>query len=105
MPQSSERLMVTIYRSLHKAEMYLYVPRTTALSDLPEALLKHFGEARKVTDILLTPDRKLARADTARVLEQLKDPGYYLQMPPANTENLLDAMRREQGARSPGADV
>ncbi|MCH8530213.1 MAG: YcgL domain-containing protein [Saccharospirillum sp.] len=105
MTRTNERVMVSIYRSMRRAEMYLYLPRSASLSDLPEALLKQFGEARKITDMLLTPDRKLARADTNRVLEQLIDPGYYLQMPPADTENLLDAMRREQASGSSRADV
>lgn len=105
MKTTSERVMVTIYRSSRRAEMYLFVPHNTDLTTLPEALLKQFGNARKVTDMLLTADRKLARADAAKVLEQLADPGYYLQMPPADTENLLEAMRRENGSGSSRADV
>lgn len=105
MTTTNDRVMVTIYRSSRRAEMYLYVPHKTQLSDLPEVLLKQFGEARKITDLLLSPDRKLARADTTRVLQQLIDPGYYLQMPPGDTENLLEAMRREQSSGSSRADV
>ncbi|MHA7878520.1 MAG: YcgL domain-containing protein [Saccharospirillum sp.] len=104
MTTRDERIMVTIYRSARKAGMYLYLPRKKALTDLPEALLKHFGPAQKVTDMLLGPERRLVRADTARVLEQLRDPGYYLQMPPADSENLLEVYRRENGQRGVSAD-
>ena len=35
---------------------------------------------------MLTPERKLAREDIAKVLENLDNQGYHLQMPPAEDE-------------------
>lgn len=78
----------SIYKSSRKDEMYLYVLRTDALKRVPEPLMNMFGTPRHVTDMILSPERKLARADIAQVLEQLAGQGYYLQMPPA-PESLL----------------
>lgn len=70
--------------------MYLYVKKEEGLSKVPEALLEMFGEPKHVMTFLLTPEKKLGRADASRVMEQLQDPGYYLQMPPPKD----DEMRR-----------
>ncbi|MNP82545.1 Protein YcgL [compost metagenome] len=35
---------------------------------------------------MLSPERKLAREDIAKVLENLESQGYHLQMPPAEDE-------------------
>ena len=63
--------------------MYLYVDKQQGLKDLPEPLLKTFGTPESVMTLLLSPDRKLARADAAAVLESIETQGFYLQMPPS----------------------
>ncbi len=72
----------SIYRSLRKNEMYLYVERSEALARVPEALLAVFGPPVHAFDMVLTPERKLAREDIAVVLDNLEKQGYHLQMPP-----------------------
>jgi len=66
--------------------MYLYVERSEALTRVPEALLAAFGPPRHAFDLVLTPERKLAREDIATVLANLEKQGYHLQMPPAEDE-------------------
>lgn len=90
MRPTTERALVSIYRSPRKAEMYLYVPKVNGLNDLPEALLKSFGTPTHVMDLLLTRDKKLARVDTGRVLDDLLERGFYLQMPPAKEDYMLN---------------
>ncbi len=80
------RRLCEIFRSPRKAEMYLYVDKAAGYADLPEALLKQFGEPESVMTLLLTPDKRLARADAAEVLAQIEAQGYYLQMPPTDAE-------------------
>jgi uncharacterized protein YcgL (UPF0745 family) len=41
----------------------------------------------------------LARADTARVIAAIDEQGFYLQMPPAREEYLLDLYRTPTEAR------
>ena len=72
----------SIYKSPRKNEMYLYVLRADALKQVPEALLAAFGPPQHAFDMVLTPERKLAREDIHKVLENLDSQGYHLQMPP-----------------------
>ena len=81
-------LLCEIFRSSRKEEMYLYVERAKGLADVPEALLAQFGEPESVMTLMLSEERKLARADVAEVLEHIRDKGFYLQMPPTMAELL-----------------
>ena len=76
----------SIYKSLRKNEMYLYVDKREALSRVPEALLGAFGPAQHSFDLVLTPERKLAREDIGKVLENIEKQGFHLQMPPGEEE-------------------
>lgn len=85
--------MISIYKSSKKDELYIYVDRSQGLKNVPEALLSQFGTPLHVSDMILTPDRKLARAEASRVLEQIDEQGFYLQLPPAKEDYLLDLYR------------
>lgn len=87
------RRMISIYKSPRRDECYLYVDRSRKLRDVPEALLDTFGKPDHVTDMLLTPERKLARADAVKVLRLIEEQGFYLQMPPPKEPYLLDLYR------------
>lgn len=76
----------SIYRSPKKNEMYLYVLKAEALTRVPEPLLLAFGTPRHAFDLVLSPERKLAREDIETVLANLDKQGYHLQMPPAEEE-------------------
>jgi len=69
--------------------MYIYVQKHKGLKAVPEALLKYFGEPKHVMDMLLKKEKPLARADVEQVLADIKEKGFYLQMPPEQ-ENLLE---------------
>lgn len=72
-----------IFRSSRRAEMYLYVDKARGLEDVPEALLRHFGEPLPVMVLALDAGRRLARVSVEEVLEAIAERGYFLQMPPA----------------------
>lgn len=76
------KLLCDIYKSSKYDEMYLYVSKKEGLEKVPEALMEKFGKPRHSLTLILTPDKKLARADIAKVLEQIEANGYYLQLPP-----------------------
>jgi uncharacterized protein len=78
-----KRRHVRVYRSSRKQEMYLYVDAKEDLARVPEALLRRFGKPVEALSLLLTSDRRLARADAAQVLADIEAQGFYLQMPPA----------------------
>jgi uncharacterized protein YcgL (UPF0745 family) len=87
-------LLCQVFRSAKKEEMYLYVNKSRGVEDVPDVLLAQFGELAPVMTLLLTPERKLARADTEVVLANIQDQGFYLQMPPTVAELLA----REKGS-------
>lgn len=64
-------------------DMYLFVDAKDDLSAVPDELLSRFGKPVEALSLMLTADRKLARADAARVLECIAEQGFYLQLPPA----------------------
>ena len=98
----------SVYKSPRKNEMYLYVDKREALSRVPEALLVPFGAPQHVFDLLLTPERQLAREDVAKVLENIEKQGFHLQMPPGEEEyiehlpeELLRMNDRSDASRTP----
>lgn len=88
-----DKILCEIFRSPRKEEMYLYVDKRRGLEPVPEALLERFGKPQPVMTLLLGAERKLARADAVRVVEAIAEKGYYLQLPPAKEEYLLDLYR------------
>ncbi len=69
-----------IYRSSRKVDTYLYLVDKDDFSILPENLLNLFGDPEFSFSFELAADKKLAREDTAEVLENLKSQGYHLQL-------------------------
>ena len=76
------KVLCDIYRSPRENEMYLYVEKQQGLEGVPEKLKELFGKPVHVTTMLLTAERKLARADVEKVMHAVQEQGYYLQMPP-----------------------
>lgn len=76
------QVICTIYRTARERELYLYVEKGKDLSELPAELMTRLGKTEEVMTLLLTADRKLARVNAERVLEDIKQKGYFLQLPP-----------------------
>ena len=79
-------MICQVFRSPRREQMYLYVSKQDGLARVPEALLRQFGEPEPVMMLVLDGDRKLARADAAQVVSDIRDKGFYLQMPPGADE-------------------
>jgi uncharacterized protein YcgL (UPF0745 family) len=77
-------MLCFIYKSLKKEHLYLYVDKKDDFSKVPEALFHSFGRMEFVMDLELTPERKLAKEDAGKVLESLKERGFFVQLPPIN---------------------
>ncbi|KAA8981861.1 hypothetical protein CK501_05240 [Halovibrio salipaludis] len=82
----SDKHLISIYRSSKREGMYVFVPRETDPATLPSSLMTYFGHPIHAMDLVLTPDRKLARASASDVIAAIGDQGFYLQMPPKETE-------------------
>ena len=95
----TEKILCDIYKSLKKDEMYLYVNKQEGFARVPQALLDGMGKTALVTTLALTADRKLARADAAKVLESIRSNGFYLQMPPSR-DQLTEVSMMDLGSRN-----
>ena len=82
-------MLVDIYRSSREDGLYLYVDQSEGLNRVPEALLKQFGKTELAMSLDLDEKRKLARADTVKVMQQIHEAGYYLQLPPLKEKHTL----------------
>ncbi|MDB9977725.1 YcgL domain-containing protein [Porticoccaceae bacterium] len=76
------RLVCDIYKGNKKEGMYLYVDKKEGLSRIPDVLLTSLGQPSLVTTLMITPSKKLARANAMQVLDDIGRQGFYLQMPP-----------------------
>ncbi len=69
-----------IYRSDRKPDTYLYLTEKDDFSQIPEELLSVFGEPEFSFQFELTPERSLAKEDSATVYKNLKQQGFHLQI-------------------------
>ena len=89
-------MLVAVYKSSKKADTYLYIPKRDDFSTVPDALMKTFGTPLFVMLIPLEKKQSLASVDIEKLKAQLRDPGFYLQVPPP-PEDLLKAHRKQLG--------
>ena len=71
-----------IYKSLKKDYLYLYIINKDDFSKVPDALLSNFGKMEFVMDIELSQERKLAKEDAGKIIDSLKEQGFFVQLPP-----------------------
>ncbi|MDI5934022.1 YcgL domain-containing protein [Halomonas kalidii] len=94
-----DKLLCEVFKSPRVDEMYLYVDKRQGLGEVPEALLERFGKPLPAMTLILTPEKTLGRAKAVDVMATIRDKGFYLQMPPAKEEYLLDLYRTPTEAR------
>ncbi len=78
-----------VYKGARKSDTYLFVKCNSDISQVPSDLLKALGTLEKVMNLELSLDQTLARADPDSVRQQLRDKGFYLQLPPAEVKSPL----------------
>ncbi|MEC8889219.1 MAG: YcgL domain-containing protein [Pseudomonadota bacterium] len=78
-----------VYKGARKSDAYLFVKCDSDISRVPSDLLKALGTLEKVMNLELSPDQTLARTDPDTVRQQIHDNGFYLQLPPAESESPL----------------
>ena len=71
-----------VYKSLRKADTYVYLGARDDFARLPGPLRAQLGNLQFVLEVALTPERKLARGDVAVVRANLASRGFHLQYPP-----------------------
>lgn len=94
-----DKMLCEIFRSSRKEEMYLYVDKRQGLAEVPAVLLERFGKPVSVMTLILSPEKTLARAKASDVMAAIREKGFYLQLPPAKEEYLLDLYRTPTESR------
>ena len=73
-----------VYKSCKKANTYLYIAHKDDFSKLPKVLVDLIGEVKLVLNVDLSKRRQLALADIDTVRQDLRQYGFYLQLPPGD---------------------
>jgi len=89
-----EREFISVFKSSRKADTYVFVRRGQNWDELPEGLRGIFGAPIHSMDLVLTPDRKLARTNGQQVLEAIKEKDFYLQMPEEQEGYVVEFKRK-----------
>ncbi|MCK7550020.1 MULTISPECIES: YcgL domain-containing protein [Marinobacter] len=96
----SDKQFVSVFRSSKKADTYLYVRRGQIWEELPESLRGIFGTPVHAMDLILTPERKLARTSGRQVLDAIADKDFFLQMPEEQDSYVVDFRRKPEQRQS-----
>lgn len=83
-------MLAYVYKSLKKADTYLYLATRDDFSCLPEPLRTQLGGLQFVLEVALTPERKLAQENPEVVRHNLAARGFHLQFPPTVADPMTD---------------
>lgn len=73
-----------VYRSRRKLQTYLILPDRDNFDPIPASLKKLFGEPEFSFEFDLSTQQKLAQVDPEEVARNLRENGFYLQLPPGD---------------------
>lgn len=82
-----------IYKSKKNEELYLYIDKNKGFGDVPQVLLDKINRDQPILTLALAPERKLARADVGKVIAEICEKGFYLQMPPLDPITVQDNLQ------------
>ena len=81
-----------IYRCSNRTDLYIYLAEEDVFDNVPKELINTLGIIEFSMELELTPETKLAREDTKKVIDNLNEHGFHIQLP-AN-ESLEEIMAR-----------
>lgn len=74
-------MLCYVYKGDKRDDHYLYLDSQVEDAEVPEALLSMLGNLSKVIHFDLNADRQLPQADPEQVMKDIREQGFYLQMP------------------------
>ena len=83
-------MLAHVYKSLKKADTYVFLAARDDFARLPEPLRTQLGGLQFVLEVALTPERTLAREDPEVVRHNLAARGFHLQFPPTVADPMTD---------------
>ena len=90
-----QKINCSIYKTPQREGVYLYLPQSTPIEELPELLQQLFAERVEVLTLTLTPTTQLAVEDPLQVLANLREDGYHLQLQAQTGTDLLAALQNQ----------
>jgi uncharacterized protein YcgL (UPF0745 family) len=86
-----------IYRCSRKDDMYIYLPERDDFSKVPADIIKGIGLTEFAMELELTPETRLARDDAHKVLKNMEEKGFHLQLPSETTvESIMANIARRK---------
>lgn len=70
-----------IYRCNLKPDMYIYLAEEDVFDNVPREIYNTLGIVEFAMELDITAETRLAREDTATVINNLKKHGFHLQLP------------------------
>lgn len=83
-------MLAFVYKSLKKADTYLYLATRDDFGCLPEPLRVQLDGLQFVLEVALTPEQRLARENPDVVRGNLAARGFHLQFPPSVADPMSD---------------
>ncbi len=77
-----ESVHTTIYRSKHRPGLYLYLAEADKFDVVPQEIMQSLGILEKSMELDLHEGRTLALSDVKSVMQNLKEHGFHIQLPP-----------------------
>jgi uncharacterized protein YcgL (UPF0745 family) len=87
-----------IYRCSNKPDLYIYLAEEDVFDNVPKEIFNSLGIVQFSMELELTADTKLARENTATVINNLKQHGFHIQLPGA--ESVESIMARIASAKN-----
>jgi uncharacterized protein YcgL (UPF0745 family) len=89
-PQGESPLQCFVYKSLRRADTYVYLREAEGFGVLPPPIAEQLGTLGFVIEIELSSQRKLARENVDMVMLNLDTQGYHLQWPARESADTAD---------------
>lgn len=83
-------MLCAVYKSIRKPQTYLFVAKRDDFSAVPSVLLEQFGQPQLVSMLNINKESKMALADAEKVLTEINNNGFYLQLPPPPIDYLKE---------------
>ncbi len=83
-------MLAHVYKSLKKADTYVYLAARDDVARLPEPLRTQLGPLQFVLEVDLAPGRRLAQQDPEVVRTNLAMRGFHLQFPPTMADPMTE---------------
>ncbi|MEL0658284.1 YcgL domain-containing protein [Psychromonas arctica] len=88
-------MLCAVYKSIRKPQTYIFVAKRDDFSQVPTPLLEQFGPPQLVSILNIKETTKMAIAEASRVIKEVTDSGFYLQLPPPPIDYLKDHKNRK----------